>query len=610
MGAASGFDAMVQTGSAPADWSMGAGLAGAAIDSSNANWNYIKLKFDPIAGVQVYNAQSDNSDLSYDDPTLNYVLVASWSNFSDITQFNQLYLQSPDSASSAVWCITNVEVYASLQPSSGKTETAPVFSVPGGTYWTPQSVVITAPAGATIHYTTDGSAPSATNGTAITSGSSVTVNQTTILAAVALASGDNPSTVTTANYLFPVLTGLTQIPYVDNVTMDGNLNEAPWSTATWSPLNQVYYSDYGVAIWPDDITTAYWAAVWGAQGSQLYVAVKVLDSQWVFTDTYDNWNVRDGVELYVHTTGTEPEGAYNTDEGAAQQYTIGVMNSNHSQCWTAIVDGLPIPASAGFQAATTVDPATGLICYEAAITPFQFFGGLDSPAQPNVVSTLYPGDVIGLDVAVADMDDSGNFTMLSDFTDIGTSIPYYMSNDYYNIPARLLTVGTVSIGQAKNTAANSLVGVSGIVSAAFANCFYVESSDRMWGIRVNMANNNQVVGTIVNVTGQTETMSSGELSIAASSVVAAGSGVVEPLEITNKALGGGAFELQPGIYGAIGLSNIGLLVKTTGTVTGKDTSDPTPQWFTINDGSGVSVTVYGTVPSGTPVRECYRRKFL
>ena len=63
---------------------------------------------------------------------------------------------------------------------------APVFSVAGGTYTEAQTVTITcASSGAEIYYTTDGSNPSNTNGTLISSGATVTISATTILKAVA-----------------------------------------------------------------------------------------------------------------------------------------------------------------------------------------------------------------------------------------------------------------------------------------------------------------------------------------------------------------------------------------------------------------------------------------
>lgn len=76
---------------------------------------------------------------------------------------------------------------------------APQFSPVPGTYNTAQTVTITsATSGATIRYTTDGSAPSETNGTIYTS--PVAINATTTLQAIAYASGLLDSNVTSGTY--------------------------------------------------------------------------------------------------------------------------------------------------------------------------------------------------------------------------------------------------------------------------------------------------------------------------------------------------------------------------------------------------------------------------
>ncbi len=71
-----------------------------------------------------------------------------------------------------------------------------------------------------------------------------------------------------------------------------------------------------------------------------------------------------------------------------------------------------------------------------------------------------------------------------------------------------------------------------------------------------------VVGTLVNVTGTLNTLN-GEREISATSVTEVGGAQVpEPLGLTNKNLGGGsAGPYTPGIYGALGPNNIGLLVR-------------------------------------------------
>ncbi len=159
---------------------------------------------------------------------------------------------------------------------------------------------------------------------------------------------------------------------------------------------------------------------------------------------------------------------------------------------------------------------------------------------------------------------------------------------------RILDPGTVSA--AKGQTDGTGVGCSGVVSAVFADFLYIESPDRNHGIRVNKTAHGRAAGQIVNVGGVMQTLSSGERCVSASEVSQTpGSGSIEPLGVSNKALGGGPLGLQNGVEGGVGLNNIGLFVRASGKVKTKGTG-----WFTIDDGSGVSVKVYGSVPDGTP----------
>ena len=90
------------------------------------------------------------------------------------------------------------------------------------------------------------------------------------------------------------------------------------------------------------------------------------------------------------------------------------------------------------------------------------------------------------------------------------------------------------------------------------------------------------------------------------SAMAPSAAAPDPLGITNKALGGGQFnQYTPGVAGGVGLNNIGLLVKTWGTVTHVDADQ---QLFYIDDGSklddksgftGVRVSYKDLAPGNT-----------
>lgn len=77
--------------------------------------------------------------------------------------------------------------------------TTPEASVAAGTYATSQSVTLTAGVGETIYYTTNGTTPSATNGTAYAA--AISINATCALKAIAIKAGNSDSYVATYEYI-------------------------------------------------------------------------------------------------------------------------------------------------------------------------------------------------------------------------------------------------------------------------------------------------------------------------------------------------------------------------------------------------------------------------
>ncbi|MHB9038439.1 MAG: hypothetical protein ACYC64_17445 [Armatimonadota bacterium] len=128
--------------------------------------------------------------------------------------------------------------------------------------------------------------------------------------------------------------------------------------------------------------------------------------------------------------------------------------------------------------------------------------------------------------------------------------------------------------------------VATVSSTVFAdNSYYVEDPSRANGIKV-------VGGTVdagyrVTIAGTLGTESSGERVILDASVLNRTAGaLLGALGMNNKALGGGPSSFQPGITGATGTNNIGLLVTVFGRVVSTGTGE-----FTLDDGSGVNVRV-------------------
>jgi len=155
-----------------------------------------------------------------------------------------------------------------------------------------------------------------------------------------------------------------------------------------------------------------------------------------------------------------------------------------------------------------------------------------------------------------------------------------------------------SPGSVKQLATNASVMLRGQVlstsSDDLADRLYVQAADRSSGILVYVgstaAPTDLVVGDMVDVLG-TVGSAAGERAILNPIVIKTGTaGKPKPLRMSNRALGGGAYYQQGAVVNryaypqkmATGLSNIGLLAKTTGTVTAV-ASD----YFYIDDGSKI-----------------------
>ena len=116
-----------------------------------------------------------------------------------------------------------------------------------------------------------------------------------------------------------------------------------------------------------------------------------------------------------------------------------------------------------------------------------------------------------------------------------------------------------------------------VVTAAFDGRFYIEEDNRAAGIQVQSADST-AVGQSVSVYGILG-MNDGERAITNGKIDQAAPGTaIMPLMVTGKSVGSA---------GSAELYNIGLLLRTAGRVTNKGAG-----WFSISDGSGVTVKVY------------------
>ncbi|MGC8863382.1 MAG: hypothetical protein ACP5R5_11510, partial [Armatimonadota bacterium] len=143
------------------------------------------------------------------------------------------------------------------------------------------------------------------------------------------------------------------------------------------------------------------------------------------------------------------------------------------------------------------------------------------------------------------------------------------STTYYT---SVILMPAISLAAAKQTADGTAVVVnSEVVTAAFPDCFYIETSNRVAGLRVNWTEGGVSQGRLVTVAGVMTTTPDGERAIAATSVMDRGAGSVSALALSGRSAAGPQ-----------GLSTTGLLVTVFGTVTASE-----PGYFCIDDGSGL-----------------------
>lgn len=164
---------------------------------------------------------------------------------------------------------------------------------------------------------------------------------------------------------------------------------------------------------------------------------------------------------------------------------------------------------------------------------------------------------------VGSTDADGSLRIQGGAIDIG-------AHEFANLPPAL-----ASLTGAKSAPVNSWVRLGATaVSAAFPGVFYIQTDDRVAGIRVEKAGHSVAQGQRAIVEGVVRTNSDGERYLYAVAVSADGVADVRPMFMTNRSVGGGA----------PGLGNIGLLVRTSGVC-----HYIAPDTFTVDDGSGVTV---------------------
>jgi Chitobiase/beta-hexosaminidase C-terminal domain/PQQ enzyme repeat len=173
------------------------------------------------------------------------------------------------------------------------TVAAPTFSPGGGTYSSAQSVTIsTSTSGASINYTTDGSTPSPTHGTAYSS--PVNISSTTTLQAIAFKSGMNNSTVTSATYVFNTggTGGSVLLDFNTSGEYTGNFVNPDITTASCTETNAGGVTNSGaILVTGADGNSTYYNGSWNFSTNTAFVNVSIMGLIKQASSAADKWQI-------------------------------------------------------------------------------------------------------------------------------------------------------------------------------------------------------------------------------------------------------------------------------------------------------------------------------
>jgi hypothetical protein len=307
-----------------------AGTAGEALDNG-VMW--MEMRFDPETGVEIYK---------------NNVLVASWTNFKNLTKVDRLILNNGNGAVS--WFVDGVEVYA--------VNYEPQFC--GDMY--------------TYYFDGDISGPS-----------SIPDCQVNMIDLAVMANEFLACTEPYGVGCQDVLPDTQRVIPAGTATVDADLSD--WANADWIDLDQQYFG-FGM-----DVTGAKFAARWDAASDRIYMAVVVPDTDRNFEDDPCSWNTSDRIEVYSQGSGLGG-GNYNADQDFAQQYVLGVTDADNNALWAELGNGTAL-GSVDLLYAGTVDTVNNEIIYELGIKQYDNY---DAAGAGTVVSDLAAGDTVRLDI--------------------------------------------------------------------------------------------------------------------------------------------------------------------------------------------------------------------
>ena len=215
------------------------------------------------------------------------------------------------------------------------------------------------------------------------------------------------------------------------------------------------------------------------------------------------------------------------------------------------------------------DPETGVVEYCYAIGT--------KPGDNSVLDWTYTTDTVANNNGLTLVVGQTYYTSVKAKNGVGLWSAVGASDGITIVSALHMTVGVAR----RETEGTHVVLDGVIVTAVFDHEFYVESPDKSAGLKV-ISDYDAHVGDRLDVDGY---MCSDEIERTVDpilSITPAGSGDVEPVCMSNGALGGANDPIVLGPTGGIGLNNVALLVKTPGKILSTGTN-----YILIDDGSKV-----------------------
>jgi hypothetical protein len=296
------------------------------------------------------------------------------------------------------------------------TSAAPIFSVPGGTYTSAQTVTLSdATSGATIYYTTDDSTPSASSGTSISSGSSITVSASEVVNAIAILSSVS-SSVVSATYVIDLpstatgdwtwMGGSNSIglnPNIDYSTfVPTNGQKGIYGTPGTASSTNVPGGRDSAVTWTDG-SGSFW--LFGGEGLDSAGTHGYLNDLWEYSSTTSQW-------IWINGSSTvNAKGVYGALGTAASTNVPGARVNAVS--WIDSKGNLWLFGGDGYDSTGSKSYLNDLWEYSASASQWTWISGSSTVNAKGVYGT--PGTAASTNVpgaraeAASWTDSSGNF---------------------------------------------------------------------------------------------------------------------------------------------------------------------------------------------------------